>query len=140
MTWQMGKKVWCCLHHHIGCPSTPPPPAPVSRPPPPPAPIAPPPPPAPVFTTSCPYDCNAGFSNWDRGWPAGKKAYCCRTARKGCPAVPVGPPVVTTSLPYDCNAGYHNCYHCLLKQWSVGKLAWCCQHMQRGCPTTAAPR
>merc|ERR1711963_919867 len=24
-TWQMGKKVWCCLHHHIGCPTTPPP-------------------------------------------------------------------------------------------------------------------
>merc|ERR1711963_1058396 len=104
-------------------------------------PIAPPPPPVPIGTTSCPYDCNAGFSNCARGWPAGKKAYCCRTANKGCEAPPPPPaPVVTTSLPYDCNAGYHNCYHCLIKQWSVGKLAWCCQHLQRGCPTTAAPR
>merc|ERR1711879_265274 len=133
-----------------GCPPTPPPPMPIFRPPPPPPmPIAPPPapivpPPAPIVaTTSCPYDCNAGFSNWQRGWPAGKKAYCCRVFRKGCPPIPPPAPpspIVTTSLPYDCNAGYHDCYHCLVKQWSVGKLAWCCQHMQRGCPTTAPPR
>merc|ERR1712026_613715 len=95
-----------------------PPPMPVFRPPPPPpAPIVP--PPAPIGTTSCPYDCNAGFSNWQRGWPAGKKAYCCRTFQKGCPPAPPPAPIGTTSLPYDCNAGYHDCYHCLLKQWSV---------------------
>merc|ERR1712217_804211 len=122
-------------------PPAPRPPAPAPRPPPaPPAPIVP-----PVIqpvTTSCPYDCNAGFSNWAKGWPIGKKQYCCRTANKGCEGPPLAPPgpVGTTSLPYDCNAGYHDCYHCLLKQWSVGKLAWCCQHMQRGCPTTLAPR
>merc|ERR1712154_678264 len=103
-----------------------------------PAPIAP--PIVQPVTTSCPYDCNAGYSNWERGWPAGKKAYCCQTAHRGCPPAPPAAPLVTTSLPYDCNAGYHACYHCLLKQWSVGKLAWCCQHMGRGCPTTAAPR
>merc|ERR1712060_366710 len=88
-------------------------------------------------TTPCPYDCNAGFSNWQKGWSEGKKAFCCRTAGKGCP--PTAPPTTpgpTTSLPYDCNAGYHGCYHCLIKQWSVSKLAWCCQHMGRGCPTT----
>merc|ERR1719226_328568 len=50
MTWDMGKKVWCCAHHHVGCPTTP-----------------------------CHYDCNEGFSNWQRGWSEGKKAFCCRT-------------------------------------------------------------
>merc|ERR1712107_730550 len=72
-------------------------------------------------TTSCPYDCNAGYSNWEKGWPSGKKTYCCQHEHRVCPATPA--PAVTTSLPYDCNAGYHNCYHCLIKQWSVGKLA-----------------
>merc|ERR1712050_130910 len=136
MSWGAGKKTWCCVHHHIGCPTTPAPPAPVA-----PMIVRPPPPPPPMpATTSCPYDCNAGYSNWEKGWPAGKKDYCCKTAHRGCsPAAPPAP-VVTTSLPYDCNAGYHNCYQCLLKQWSVGKLAWCCQHAGRGCPTTAAPR
>jgi hypothetical protein len=113
-SWEVGKKVWCCAHHHVGCPTTP-----------------------------CPYDCAAGFSNWQRGWSEGKKAFCCRTQGKGCPPTapptPPPPPAPTTSLPYDCNAGYHGCYHCLIKQWSVSKLAWCCQHMGRGCPT-AAPR
>merc|ERR1712014_468281 len=87
------------------------------------------------------YDCAAGFSNWQRGWSEGKKAFCCRTQGKGCPPTapptPPPPPAPTTSLPYDCNAGYHGCYHCLLKQWSVAKLAWCCQHTGRGCPTPA---
>merc|ERR1712187_238233 len=115
VTWDMGKKVWCCAHHHIGCPTV-----------------------APV-TTPCPYDCAAGFSNWQKGWSEGKKAFCCSTQGKGCPPTapptPPPPPAPTTSLPYDCNAGYHGCYHCLIKQWSVSKLAWCCQHMGRGCPT-----
>merc|ERR1711994_179467 len=100
----------------------------IMRPPPTPPVIVRPPPPPPVMalaTTSCPYDCNAGYSNWEKGWPVGKKAFCCRTVRKGCPPTPIVPvaPVATTSLPYDCNAGYHHCYHCLIKQWSVGKLA-----------------
>merc|ERR1712151_499363 len=88
----------------------------------PPAPVAPmivrpPPPPPPMpATTSCPYDCNAGYSNWEKGWPAGKKDYCCKTAHRGCSPAARPAPVVTTSLPYDCNAGYHNCYQCLLKQ------------------------
>merc|ERR1712056_163971 len=65
MQWEQRKKVWCCLHHHLGCPPTPPP-APIFRPPPPPPVVQP-------ITTSCPYDCNAGFSNWAKGWPIGKK-------------------------------------------------------------------
>merc|ERR1712217_126576 len=109
------KKAWCCVHHHVGCP-----------------------------TTECQYDCNAGFSNWQRGWSEGKKVFCCSTQGKGCPPTspptPPPPPPPTTTLPYDCNAGWHGCYHCLLKMWSVSKLAWCCAHMGRGCPTAAPMR
>lgn len=108
-TWDAHKRTWCCIHHHVGCPTTP-----------------------------CPYDCNAGFSNWERGWSGPKKIFCCAHFSKGCPVTPPAPlpPAPTTSLPFDCNAGYHGCYHCLIKNWSIGKLAWCCQHMGRGCPTT----
>lgn len=105
LQWEKGKKVWCCMHHRIGCPTP--------------------------TTTPCKYDCNAGFSNWERGWSLGKKQFCCKTMGRGCP-----PSAPTTSLPFDCNSGYHGCYHCLIKNWSVGKLAWCCQHTNRGCPTT----
>merc|ERR1719401_1009422 len=67
----MGKKVWCCAHHHVGCPTTP-----------------------------CRYDCNEGFSNWQRGWSEGKKAFCCATQGKACPpTAPPTPPPPTTSLP-----------------------------------------
>merc|ERR1719492_510432 len=72
-------------------PRPPPPPPVIVRPPPPPPVIVRPPPPPPVIapvTTSCPYDCNAGYFNWERGWPAGKKAYCCQTVHRGCPPAP----------------------------------------------------
>merc|ERR1712151_513438 len=39
-TWQADKKEWCCRIHHVGCPSTAPPPQPII--PPAPMPIAPP--------------------------------------------------------------------------------------------------
>merc|ERR1712176_1315327 len=41
------------------------------------------PPPAPV-----PYDCNAGFANWQAGWSEPKKAWCCQHQGKGCAATP----------------------------------------------------
>jgi len=31
-----------------------------------------------------PYDCNAGFNNWQAGWSAAKKDYCCTHAARGC--------------------------------------------------------
>mmetsp|Transcript_101706 Transcript_101706/g.265251 ORF Transcript_101706/g.265251 Transcript_101706/m.265251 type:complete len:947 (+) Transcript_101706:44-2884(+) len=33
---------------------------------------------------SDPYDCAAGFSNWQAGWSDGKKSWCCEHAQKGC--------------------------------------------------------
>merc|ERR1712176_889980 len=58
MGWSVGKKAWCCDHSGQGCPTTPPPAPP--PPPPPPAPA-----PAPIISTSsCPFDCNAGYDEW----------------------------------------------------------------------------
>merc|ERR1719436_1920183 len=76
-SWPLGKKTYCCIHHHIGCPTTPaPPPVPVTPPPyvPPPVPVS-----QQIMpvTTSCPFDCNAGFSNWQKGWSPAKKEFCC---------------------------------------------------------------
>eukprot|EP00930_Biecheleria_cincta_P034752 TRINITY_DN23974_c0_g1_i1.p1 TRINITY_DN23974_c0_g1~~TRINITY_DN23974_c0_g1_i1.p1 ORF type:complete len:417 (-),score=54.06 TRINITY_DN23974_c0_g1_i1:165-1415(-) len=34
--------------------------------------------------TSVPFDCDAGFSNWQHGWSEMKQNYCCSTAQKGC--------------------------------------------------------
>lgn len=34
--------------------------------------------------TSVPFDCEAGYFNWQHGWSEMKKDYCCRTASRGC--------------------------------------------------------
>jgi hypothetical protein len=34
--------------------------------------------------TSRPYDCEAGYSNWQAGWSDDKKAWCCDNEQKGC--------------------------------------------------------
>merc|ERR1712209_304688 len=61
-TWGEGKKAWCCRVHHKGCPGQ----------------IG-------CATTSKPYDCMAGYSNWMAGWSVAKKAWCCKNEGKGCP-------------------------------------------------------
>jgi len=106
-TWTEEKKANCCKMYGNGCPT---------------------PEPAPVV--SVPYDCDAGFANWQSGWSDGKKAWCCDHAGRGC--VTAAP--ATTSAPYDCDAGFANWQ----SGWSDGKKAWCCDHAGRGC-VTAAP-
>merc|ERR1719401_552359 len=121
-TWSTGQKMLCCEKVGKGCPTTPKPPPP----PPPPAPVATTmvpkmvPVPAPVApVASEPYDCNAGYFNWQAGWSVGKKAWCCQNKHMGCVA----------SEPYDCNAGYSNWQ----AGWSVPKMTWCCQNKHMGC-------
>lgn len=90
--WATGKKMWCCTHYQIACPS--------------------------AATTSLPFDCQAGLSNWQAGWSAPKKAWCCAHESLGC------------KPRYDCTAGYSN----WRQGWSFEKKGWCCQHASRGCP------
>jgi hypothetical protein len=70
-------------------------------------------------TTSLPFDCDAGYSNWHAGWSSAKKSWCCSHSNRGC----------VVSDPYDCDAGFSNWQ----SGWSVGKKQWCCVHKSRGC-------
>jgi len=150
--WSASKKVYCCLHSQKGCPTAaplppaPPAPAPLPVPVPVPVPVpAPAPAPLPVTTSSCPYDCTAGYDEWPmqwvKGWGGAKKIYCCQTASKGCDSElpkasglpPSGIPAAPDKGPYDCQAGYHPCFICLVKHWSANKLSWCCTEKNLGC-------
>jgi hypothetical protein len=82
------------------------------------------------LTTSEPFDCEAGYWNWEKGWSDSKKHWCCDIKSRGCPKV-------TTSLPFDCQAGLSNWQD----GWSLSKKTWCCAHVNKGCApvTTSLP-
>merc|ERR1711870_178147 len=101
-SWAPDKQSWCCRIHHI-CddrPTSPPPPA-------------------------DPFDCFAGFANWQAGWSVAKKEWCCKVHGKGC-AIVTG---CTTSEPFDCDAGFANWQ----RGWSIPKKQWCCANKGKGC-------
>ncbi|CAE8653729.1 unnamed protein product [Polarella glacialis] len=83
--WSSTKKGWCCDSYLVGCEEA----------------------------VSEPFDCTAGFSNWQHGWSGGKQDWCCQHYQRGC--VPVA-----ASEPYDCVAGYYN--------WNAG---WLCNKVSR---------
>mmetsp|Transcript_79237 Transcript_79237/g.169761 ORF Transcript_79237/g.169761 Transcript_79237/m.169761 type:complete len:760 (+) Transcript_79237:66-2345(+) len=104
--WSLGKKTWCCSQVGLGCSTSV---APYS------VPLA-------VDTTEAvtvtsmdsftaaptdsvtvaptdsftaapdPYDCEAGYNNWQQGWADGKKSWCCANEDKGCPPSSGGGP------------------------------------------------
>jgi len=97
--WSIEKKHWCCDHQDKGCSTT----------------------------TSLPFDCAAGLSNWQDGWSSAKKDWCCAHTNKGC--------VVYTHVvtkPYECSAGLANWE----AGWSPGKKIWCCAKENLGCTTS----
>lgn len=97
-----------------------------------------------------PFDCDAGYTNWNSAWSPDKKAWCCDNADKGCAqddhncnsglAVAWGlqkqmfccstAQKACEYLPYDCNAGFD--------RWNIGwadeQKEWCCDNADRGCP------
>lgn len=96
-SWTPAQTRWCCRHGGLVCVKAPPTPPvfPAS------APTSPPPtrnapgrrslPPAPGGSARWPataplYDCAAGYAAWERSWSDGKKDWCCRHSRRGCPA------------------------------------------------------
>merc|ERR1719346_687888 len=121
--WLPAKREWCCHNRALGCMKT---------------------------TTTQPYDCNAGYANWEAGWSTGKKSWCCEKFGKACdpydcsytnvdtwqpskkayccPKTGKGCPT-TTSVPYDCNAGYANWE----AGWPTGKKSWCCEKFGKAC-------
>jgi len=84
-----------------------------------------------LATTSAPFDCAAGWNNWQRGWSPGKKAWCCLYYRRACPDT-----TTTTIGSFDCDAGLRNADH----GWSKKKQAWCCERdPPKGCPPAPVP-
>jgi len=77
-------------------------------------------------SSSMPFDCEAGFWNWQKGWSDPKKTWCCNHQDRGCPST-------STGEPYDCQAGLGN----NLVGWSRGKKLWCCTVKNLGCPVAA---
>jgi len=78
-------------------------------------------------TSSEPYNCNAGYGNWQKGWSGGKKRWCCEKYDRGCPGT-------TTRPDYDCLAGLARWEDA----WPEAKQDWCCKHHGRGCPKQEA--
>jgi cell division protein FtsB len=62
-----------------------------------------------------PFDCDAGLSNWEKGWSDAKKEWCCQAESKGCP--------------FDCEAGVDNWEN----GWSPDKKEFCCEHADVAC-------
>mmetsp|Transcript_74079 Transcript_74079/g.176671 ORF Transcript_74079/g.176671 Transcript_74079/m.176671 type:complete len:841 (+) Transcript_74079:80-2602(+) len=66
------------------------------------------------------YDCAAGVSNWEQGWSAHKKDFCCQhNDHKFC-------------VQYHCHGKDAGDLH----TWSKDKSDFCCGHFQLGCPAT----
>mmetsp|Transcript_120251 Transcript_120251/g.256650 ORF Transcript_120251/g.256650 Transcript_120251/m.256650 type:complete len:347 (-) Transcript_120251:37-1077(-) len=82
-----------------------------------------------LISTSQPYDCAAGYNNWQRGWSIGKKAWCCDHHGLACPPS-------TSSEPWDCKI---QGAPVVIGTWPLAKKAWCCQHYGAACPTTPRP-
>lgn len=74
--WSDSKRTWCCLHHQLGCESTPAADAPPSE------------QLGPIIPTEV-FNCAAGFANWVAGWSPEKKQWCC--AHKGIACPPKSP-------------------------------------------------
>lgn len=107
--WPVKKRLWCCLRHHRGCPTTQQPVTP---------------------TTSLRFYCTVGLANWVLSWSHEKKQWCCAHGKVGC----LGPSNTTLAIAFDCSAGNSN----WVLGWSADKSQWCCKHKSRGCATTTA--
>lgn len=78
--------------------------------------------PAATSSTSVPYDCDAGLTDWKRGWSLLKKDWCCENRFVGCPTQKM-------ASPYDCEPSPNN----WKDGWSTSKRNWCCKVQSQGC-------
>jgi hypothetical protein len=50
-----------------------------------------------VTTTLLPYDCDAGFANWQVGWSPAKQKWCCADSNKGCVTTTIATTTIATT-------------------------------------------
>merc|ERR1712151_303524 len=103
------------------------------------------------IATSLPYDCFAGFAQWETTWSPAQQEFCCQTMGRGCatalpettptvppptpfPTPPPTPPITTQRAttapphgdPFNCAVDPENA-------WAADKKEWCCRIHHRGC-------
>mmetsp|Transcript_89701 Transcript_89701/g.187352 ORF Transcript_89701/g.187352 Transcript_89701/m.187352 type:complete len:433 (-) Transcript_89701:361-1659(-) len=66
------------------------------------------------------YECEVGYSHWQRAWSLDKKEWCCQNEGRGC--------VETGGDKYDCLKQVEHA-----EKWSAGKKAFCCDAEGIGC-------
>lgn len=87
----------------------------------------------------CPkLDCHAGYDNWERGWSAGKKVWCCKRFSRGCSKARGQARSVThptsTQYKFDCSTTPGAAIDKVVESWSDEQREWCCWRVNKGCP------
>lgn len=86
--WQPSKRVYCCQKNGRGCSTT----------------------------TNFEFDCDDGYANWEAGWSAEKKTWCCKTRSLACDQ-------------WNCDEGSE-------QAWPQSKRDFCCPRTGEGCAAT----
>lgn len=63
-----------------------------------------------------PFNCSAGFQNWESGWSYPKKEWCCKHNSRGCER-------------FDCSASSATWE----ASWSKAQKSWCCNYENKAC-------
>lgn len=58
-----------------------------------------------------PFDCDAGYNNWEKGWSDGKKEWCCENANRGCSDIDwaFNPALVVHNFTQSSNESHEHC-------------------------------
>merc|ERR1712083_1164664 len=96
--------------------------------------------------TSLPYDCEAGFEQWETTWSPAQQQFCCQTMGRGCttalpyttpvPPPPTPPPGTTPPRPTSppVPVGPVDPFNCAVDEWNTwaaDKKDWCCRIHQQ---------
>mmetsp|Transcript_1980 Transcript_1980/g.4742 ORF Transcript_1980/g.4742 Transcript_1980/m.4742 type:complete len:749 (+) Transcript_1980:79-2325(+) len=97
-------------------------------------------------TSPLSYDCNNGYIEWRIRWSAGKQAWCCLHANRGCRTTSTESPwsavETTATVPPEISEAVldlsHESYDCsqgaeAWNTWAEEQRNWCCEVEGRGC-------
>jgi hypothetical protein len=81
------------------------------------------------------FDCQAGYSKWQKGWSDEKKAFCCEHEGMGCQEFNCGDSTTSDFADWSIPKRKWCCKQSGKYEWPVEQAAWCCQHEEVGCPS-----